>query len=80
MQPACKNITEHTGFLLSISDVLLQQKPQLTVGVQKQKLEALLSYCLGLCITFIIFRTQQGSQQTITGRILKISSLNNCNE
>ncbi len=49
MQQACKNTTEHTSFLLSISDVLLQQKPQLTVGVQKQELEALLGYCLGLC-------------------------------
>ena len=49
MHQARKNTTKLTSFLLSIGNVLLQQKPQLTVGVQKQKLEALLSYCLGLC-------------------------------
>ena len=27
-------------------------------------------------ITFLVFRTQQGSQQTITGRILRMSTLN----
>ncbi len=33
-------------------------------------------YYIHTYITFLVFRTQQGSQQTITGRVLRMSNLN----
>ena len=40
---------QRTGFVLGIGDVLLQEQPELAVGVQQQELETLLSNCLGFC-------------------------------